>query len=132
MSFRISVETKQKLLTKIRELSQGIPVSWDRVIEAEMTDFELDGCLTDQIFVYGWIQNKKSRDMVSVSCYIIHHIPQDENKPFEDEFFELRFFTSSAKYSEILAKNWKIEKDHNPCIRFFEYFRPEASGDLKL
>lgn len=90
----LGLEIRKKLWSKIQKLVTGIPVKWDRWDYSE-----------EHFSIFGWIYRKDNKkDFVSV--IYINEIGWIYN-------------TSSAKYSQKMANNWRVK--HSPCMKFNEF-----------
>jgi len=92
---------KDIILESINELSEGIPIEWDRIVEGKY-----------YFIVFGWIPNIKRDDFVAIIF-------------LEDYSF---YFTSSVKYTEKMSENWNCIEKHSDCIKFKEYFGEQLEG----
>jgi len=88
---------KRDMLDLISALKKDIPIEWDRIIDTG-----------NYKIVFGWIPNVKQDDFVAI-CFL--------------EYYAL-YFTSSAKYTKKMARNWDYE-GHSNCIKFNEYFKKQ-------
>ena len=93
---------KEIILESINELSEGIPIKWDRIIEGK-----------DYLIVFGWIPNIKRDDFVTII--------------FRGDYY--LYFTSSVEYTRKMSENWNCIEKHSDCIKFKEYFKKELESE---
>ena len=97
----VTKEVKIHFLNMMKDLSKGIPIKWDRVIETE-----------NRVNCYGWILKEGTTHFDFVLLF------------YDRKAQYFNYLTSSVKYSKTMLINWGDPVEtHIDCILFDEYFK---------